>query len=89
MRWPWDALPVQEVLEGGGCSRSAFSRSCSQFRIDALDVDGDGGEDVLDMGLGLAAVAGLSHAVAVDELVDGALDAGAHRVGFAVGSVCR
>jgi hypothetical protein len=80
MRLAWDALPVQEVLEGDGCSMSAFSCWCSQFRVDAFDVDGDGGEDVLDVGLGLAAVAGLSHAVAVDELVDGALDAGAHCV---------
>jgi len=32
---------------------------------EALDVDGDGGEDVLEVGLGLAPVAAVAHAVAV------------------------
>jgi hypothetical protein len=43
---------------------------------EAFDVDGDGGEDVLEVGLGLASVAAVAHAVAVGELAEGALDAG-------------
>ena len=42
---------------------------------ESLDVDRDGGQDVLKVGFGLAAVAAVAHAVAVGELADGALDA--------------
>jgi len=43
---------------------------------EALDVDGDGDEDVLEVGLGLASVGAMAHAVAAGELADDALDAG-------------
>jgi hypothetical protein len=39
---------------------------------EAFDVDGDGGQDVLQTGFGLASVAAVAHAVAVGELADGA-----------------
>ncbi|MFJ8098504.1 hypothetical protein [Streptomyces griseofuscus] len=48
--------------------------------VDAFEVDRDGGQDVLDVSLGFAAVAALAHAVAVDELADRALDGGPQRV---------
>lgn len=48
--WPWDALPVQEALERGGCSGLAFYRRRRVLCADTLDVDGDGGENVLDLG---------------------------------------
>ncbi len=64
-----DVVLVQEILEGGGPS----DRRCSSGRLqsaETLDVDGDGREDVLEVGLVLASVAAAAHAVAVGELVD-------------------
>jgi hypothetical protein len=46
-----------------------------RWLAETLDVDGDSGEDVLQVGFGLSAVAAVAHAVAVGELADGALDA--------------
>ena len=54
---------------------------------EALDVDGDGGEDVLDVGLGLVSVAAVAHAVAAGERAHGALDAGPDCVALAPGGV--
>jgi hypothetical protein len=54
---------------------------------EALDVDRDGGEDVLRVGLGLPAVAAVAHAVAAGELADSALDAGPHSVALMPGGV--
>ena len=54
---------------------------------EALDVDGDGGEDVLEVGFGLSPVAAVAHAVAVGELVDGALDAGPDGIALVPGGV--
>ena len=54
---------------------------------EAFDVDGDGGQDVLQVGFGLSPVAAVAHAVAAGELADGALDAGPHRVALAPGGV--
>jgi hypothetical protein len=54
---------------------------------EALDVDGDSGEDVLEVGLGLPAVAAVTHAVAIGELADGALDAGSDSVALVPGGV--
>nr|WSZ20510.1 hypothetical protein OH837_48105 [Streptomyces canus] len=47
---------------------------------DAFEVDRDGGQYVLDVGLLFAAVAALPHAVTVDELADRAIDGGPQRV---------
>jgi hypothetical protein len=47
---------------------------------EAFDVDRDGREDVLDVGLRDASVAAAAHLVAVREFVDGALDPGPARV---------
>jgi hypothetical protein len=78
---------VQEVLEGG----RRPGRDCFAGRgqtAQALDVHGDRGEDVLQVGLGLSPVAAATHAVPMGELVDGALHSGADRVaGFPVGRV--
>jgi hypothetical protein len=52
-----------------------------------FDVDRDGGQDVLQVGLGLAPVAAVAHAVAVGEFADGALDAGPHGVALVPGGV--
>src|SRR5207237_562157 len=54
---------------------------------EALDVDGDGGQDVLQVGLGLPAVAAVAHAVAAGEFADGALDAGPDGVALVPGRV--
>jgi hypothetical protein len=54
---------------------------------EALDVDGDGGEDVLEVGLGLASAAAVAHVVAVGELADGALDAGPDGVALVPGGI--
>ena len=62
-------------------------RSRRRQLAEALDVDGDGGEDVLEVGLGLPAVAAAAHAVAVGELADGGLDSGPHGVGLVPGGV--
>lgn len=56
-------------------------RNLSRWQsAEALDVDGDGGQDVLDVGLSLPSVATAPHAVAVGELVDRALHSGADRI---------
>jgi hypothetical protein len=44
---------------------------------DAIEVDSDGGQDVLDVGPFFAAVAALAHAGAVDELAVRALEGSA------------
>jgi hypothetical protein len=78
-----DALLVEVVLEG-----SRWSWGCALARrlsAEAFDVDGDGGEYVLQVGLGQAAVSAVAHAVAVGELADRALDAGPHRVALVPG----
>ena len=54
---------------------------------EAFDVDGDGGQNVLEVGFGLSPVAAVAHAVAVSELADGALDAGPDGVALAPGGV--
>jgi hypothetical protein len=46
-----------------------------------------GGQDVLQVGLGLPAVAAVAHAVAAGELADGALDAGPDGVALVPGGV--
>jgi hypothetical protein len=57
---------VQVVLERRQRSRG---RALSWLQVaEALDVDRDGGEHVLQVGSGLASVAAVSHAVAVAEL---------------------
>jgi len=43
---------------------------------EAFDVDGDGGQDVLQVGPGLSPVAAVAHAGAAGEFAYGALDAG-------------
>ena len=68
---------VEVVLEG---SRPA-GRGCFFGRrqsAEALDVDGDGRQDVLDVGFSLSAA--VAYAVCVGELVDRALHSGADRV---------
>ena len=54
---------------------------------EAFDVDRDGGQDMLQVGLGLSPVAAVAHAVAAGELADGALDAGPHSVALVPGGV--
>jgi hypothetical protein len=54
---------------------------------EALDVDRDGGQDVLEVGPGLPAVAAVAHVVATGELADGALDAGPDGVALVPGGV--
>jgi hypothetical protein len=75
---------VKVVLE-----RRRWSRAGSPGRqlAEAFDVDRDGGQDVLEVGLGLPAVAAVAHAVAAGELADGALDAGPDRVELVSGGV--
>src|SRR5512146_249774 len=58
-----------------------------QELAEAFDAGGDGGQDVLQVGLGLAPVAAVADAVAAGELADGALDAGPHRVALVPGAV--
>ena len=55
---------------------------------EAFDVDGDGGQDVLQVGFGLASVAAVAHVVAAGELADGALDAGPDGVALVPGGSC-
>ena len=76
---------VEVVLEGRWRSRGCAL--AGWLLAEALDVDGDGGEDVLEVGLGLPAVAAVAHAVAVGELADGALDAGPDGVALVPGGV--
>jgi len=54
---------------------------------EAFDVDGDGGQDVLQVGLGLSPVAAVAHAVAAGELADGARDAGPHCIALVPGGI--
>ena len=76
---------VEVVLEG--CGWSLGCALAGGQLAEAFDVDGDGGEHVLQVGLGLAPVAAVAHAVAVGELADGALDAGPHSVALVPGGV--
>jgi hypothetical protein len=75
---------VEVVLERCWWS---WGRVFARQLAEAFDVDGDGGQDVLQVGFGLASVAAVAHAVAVRELADGALDAGPHGVAFVPGGV--
>ena len=54
---------------------------------EALDVDRDGGQDMLQVGLGMSPVAAVAHAVAAGKLADGALEAGSHGVALVPGGV--
>nr|WP_246076268.1 hypothetical protein [Amycolatopsis cihanbeyliensis] len=74
----WDVLLVEVVLEG--CWWSWGRRVAGRLPAEAFDVDGDGGEYVLQVGFGLSSVAAAAHVVAVDEFAEGALDAGADGV---------
>lgn len=70
---------VEVVLEGSwSAARECFFGWWQS--AEALDVDGDGRQDVLDVGLSLSLVATASHSVSVGELVDRALHSGANRV---------
>lgn len=67
-----DVLPFEQALESRWVP--GLPRWCwRQVGTDAFEVDRDGGQDVLDVSLVLAAVAAQAHAVAVDELADRAL----------------
>ena len=76
---------VEVVLER--CRRSRGCALAGRDLAEAFDVDGDGGQDVLQVGFGLSPVAAVAHAVAAGELADGALDAGPHRVALVPGGV--
>jgi hypothetical protein len=76
---PGDLVLIEVVLEGGRLAGWACFPGRWQS-AEALDVDGDGSQNVLKVGLVLSSVAAASHAVAVDELVDRAFHSGAHRV---------
>ena len=70
--------------------RRRWSRGCALAGgqlAEAFDVDRDGGQDVLQVGLGLSPVAAVAHAVAAGELADGALDAGPDGVALVPGGV--
>ena len=54
---------------------------------EAFYVDRDGGQDMLQVGLGLSPVAAVAHSVAMGELADGALDAGPDGVALVPGGV--
>jgi len=74
-----DVLPVEEILKSGwGAGLSSWRRR--EVGVDAFEVDRDGRQDMLDVGLVFASVAALAHAVAIDELADRALDGGPQRV---------
>jgi hypothetical protein len=61
---------------------------CSRLGVaEALDVDGDGGQDVLQVGLGLSPVAAAAHAVTAGDFADGALDAGLRGVALVPGGI--
>jgi hypothetical protein len=80
-----DVVLVKVFLE-----RRRWSRGCALAGgqlAEAFDVDGDGGEHVLEVSLGLASVAAVAHAVAAGELADGALDAGPDGVALVPGGV--
>jgi len=88
----YSAAPEPELhLSGSGCELVAEAgESAGPGRegwlagvpvgVEADDVDGGGGEGVLEADLGQAAVAGPSEAGDVEGLVDGALDSGAECV---------
>jgi hypothetical protein len=74
---------VEVVLE-----RCWWSWGCGfvgRSPAEAFDVDGDGGEHVLQMGFGLSVVAAAAHAMTVGELADGAFDTGTHCVALVPG----
>jgi hypothetical protein len=76
---------VKVVLE-----RRRRSRGCALAGWDlaeAFDVDRDGGQDMLQVGLGLSSAAAVAHAVTAGELADGAVDAGPHGVALVPGGV--
>ena len=76
---------VEVVLER---RRRPRGRALAGWELaEAFDVDRDGGQDMLQVGLGLSPVAAVAHAVAAGELADGSLDAGPHRVALAPGGV--
>jgi hypothetical protein len=52
---------------------------------EALDVDGDGGQNVLEVDLALSSVAAAAHAVAMGELVDRSTREVVHRARFGQG----
>jgi hypothetical protein len=70
-----------------GCRRSSGWGLVGRQLAEALDAIGDGGQDVLEVGFGLAPVAAVAHAVAAGELVDGALDAGPDGIALVPGGV--
>src|ERR1051326_9026248 len=79
-----DALPIQKLLEGGWWSGAAqFVWRC--LLAEALDIDRDRGEDMLDVGFVATPVPAPAHTVAVNELEDGGLDPGPHGVALPPG----
>jgi len=76
---------VQVVLERRRWSRGRVLTG--RELAEAFDVDGDGGQDVLQVGLGLSPIAAVAHAVAAGALADGALDAGPGGVALLPGGV--
>ena len=64
---------VKVVLECCRRPRGCALAGCQL--AEAFDAVGDGGQDMLQVGLRLSSVAAMAHAVAVSELADGALDA--------------
>lgn len=71
-------MPDDVFLERGGLS---FSMTWRFVGVEALDVDGYGGQDVLGVSLGVSVVAAVVCPVAAGELGDGAFDARADSVG--------
>ena len=76
---------VKVVLERRRRSRGCALAGCEL--AEAFDVDRDGGQDMLQVGLGLSPVAAVAHAVAAGEFADGALDAGPHCVALVPGGI--
>ena len=76
---------VEVVL--GGCRRPLGRLFAGRHLAETLDVDGDGGQDVLEVRFGLAPVAAVAHAVAAGDLVEGAFDAGPDGVALVPGGV--
>lgn len=64
-----------EVLLERGRRAGPVSGGLRILFAEALDVDRDRGQDMLEVNLGGAVVAVAAHSMAVDDLVDGALDA--------------
>ena len=70
---------IKVALEGGRLpGRGPFSGRWQS--AESLDINGDAGQDVLEVGLVLPSVATAPQAVAVGELVDRALAPGADRI---------